>query len=322
MRPGAIAATDLRGVFAVPPLARTMGPRSSIDFAQNDLILRHITRGGISRVIYGGNAFLYHISLAEYARLIDWLSDLSDDLWVIPSLGPDYGLAIEQAELLRRYRFPCAMVLPCSDPRDAAGLERGYREIAAAADAKLILYLKHETTFGDDREAGLDAVARLLDDGVCAGIKYAIARHDPADDPYLEGLLRRVDRDFIISGIGERPAVVHLRHWGLPGFTTGSGCLAPRLSQRLFEACADANYDEALRLRAEFLSLEDLRDAWNPAKVLHAAIQSAGIANTGPVPPLLSDLSAAQTEKVSAVAGALLERESTMDQKTAEAAQL
>ena len=67
-----------------------------------------------------------------------------------------------------------------------------------------------------------------MDSGVCAAIKYAVVREDPAQDDYLAGLLRRVDRTKVISGIGERPAVVHMRDWGLPGFTTGCGCVAPR----------------------------------------------------------------------------------------------
>ena len=50
------------------------------------------------------------------------------------------------------------MVLPCNDPRDAAGLERGLREFSDAAGMPLTLYLKDELGFGADRAAGLDAV--------------------------------------------------------------------------------------------------------------------------------------------------------------------
>jgi hypothetical protein len=54
------------------------------------------------------------------------------------------------------------------------------------------------------------------------GHQYAVVRTDPARDTYLDGLLKRVDRQRVISGIGERPAVIHLRDWQLSGFTTGS----------------------------------------------------------------------------------------------------
>ena len=77
----------------------------------------------------------------------------------------------------------------------------------------LILYFKDENGFGSDREAGLDAVARLVQDGICVAMKYAIVRADPRVDPYLDGLLQRVDRSRVVSGIGERPAIAHMRHW-------------------------------------------------------------------------------------------------------------
>lgn len=297
---------DLRGVFAVPPLARRNDSARSINFVENERIVKHISSGGISRLIYGGNAFLYHIELAEFEALLEWLGGLSHDICVIPSIGPSFGRAMEQAAILSKYHFPCAMILPCGDPRDARGLERGYREIAAVADVQLIVYLKDETNFGSDQQVGLDAVARLVDDGVCAGIKYAVVREDPLEDAYLEALLARVDRAYVISGIGERPALVHMRDWKLPGFTTGSGCIAPSLSQMLFEACQREDFDAAANLREKFLPLEDLRDAWGPARVLHYATELAGIAKTGSIPPYISRLNDEQLEQLAPIAQRLV----------------
>src|SRR5262245_11210796 len=308
MKTTPVTLEDLQGVFPVPPLARKFDSRRSIDFSQNEEIVRHLAGGGMRRFLYGGNAFLYHITLAEYEALVDWLSGFPGDLWPIPSLGPSFGRAIDQAPLIRRHKFPCAMMLPCGDPRDASGLEKGLREIADAAGRPLVLYLKEETNFGPDKEAGLDVVARLVNEGLCPWIKYAVVRENPAEDAYLESLLQRVDRRRVVSGIGERPAVVHLRDWKLPGFTTGSGCIAPRLSRAIFEACAQGEFEEAEKLREEFLPLEDLRDAWNPAKVLHYATHLTGIADTGPVPPFLSLLPEEQMQQMKPVAIKLLEQ--------------
>jgi dihydrodipicolinate synthase/N-acetylneuraminate lyase len=194
------------------------------------------------------------------------------------------------------------MALPSGDPRDAAGLERGLREVAEAAGLPLVLYLKSEDAFGADKEAGLDAVGRLMKSGTAVFIKYAVVRQDPSKDAYLDGLLRRVDRERVISGMGERPAVVHVRDFKLPGFTTGSGCVAPRRTQSLFEACARKDFEAAARLREDFLPLEDLRDAWNPAKVLHEAVEAAGLCRTGPILPHLSPLSPAQAAELAPAA--------------------
>lgn len=306
---------ELRGVFAVPPLARKTGARRRIDFAENDRLVKHMVDGGITRFLYGGNAFLYHVTLEEYGELLDWMDGFPGDLLPIPSIGPSFGRAMDQATLLRRHRFRCAMVLPCNDPRDAAGLDVGLREIADAVGTGLILYIKEETSFGKDKEAGLDALARLVDTGVCVAIKYAVVRQDPARDDYLEALLERVDRCLVISGIGERPAVIHLTRFNLPGFTTGSGCIAPHMSNGVLHACYDADEARANELRAHFLPLEDRRDDWGPARVLHAALDLADIARTGPIPPFVSALKKGRLTALAPVAHRLREAE-LLDRKS------
>ncbi len=290
MKTAPVTAADLRGVFAVPSLARRADRRRTIDFDANQTVAAHMLSGGLTRFLYGGNAFLYHATLAEYEELLDWLSRLPGETWAIPSLGPSFGRAMDQAALLARHRFPCAMALPCGDPRDATGLETGLREIADAAGLGLVLYLKDEQNLGPDLAAGLDMVARLVRDRVCVAVKYAVVRDDPGRDSYLDALLARVDRGLVVSGMGERPAVVHMRDFKLPGFTTGSGCLAPALSRALFDACARGDFARADAVRAAFLPLEDVRDAWGPARVLHAALELAPLAPMGPIPPFVSPL--------------------------------
>jgi len=276
-----------------------------MDLPANDAMRDHIAGGGITRLLYGGNAFLYHVSLDDYAELLGWMASAPDSLWMIPSLGPSFGRAIDQAGLLKVFPFPCAMLLPCADPRDADGLEAGAREIVQRAGMPLILYLKDLDNWGRDHQRGLDAVARLVHDGVAVAIKYAVVCQDPAVDPYLDALLTRVDRAVVISGIGERPAVVHMEQWRLPGFTTGSGCVAPALTSHVFDSCVRGDFDAARQTRGGFIPLEDLRDAWGPARVLHAAVDLAGITPTGPIPPFVSALSASQLDELLPVAASL-----------------
>ena len=309
MKKVTLGSDDLRGVFAVPPLVRRPEAGRPLDLDQSTHLVAHMAAGGFTRFLYGGNAFLHHVTLAEYEQLLDWMAGFAAGHWAIPSVGPSYGRAMDQAPLLRRRGFPVAMALPCGDPRDAEGLEAGLREIADAAGLGLVVYLKEEGSFGSDREAGLDAVARLVDAKVCVAIKYACVRTDPASDPYLEGLLRRVDRRLVISGIGERPAIAHMQRFGLPGFTTGSGCIAPRLSSELLGACSRGDYARAESLRSLFLPLEDKRDAWGPARVLHAAIELGGVVRTGPIPPFVTALGEGRREELRPVARELLARE-------------
>jgi len=315
---GATAVADLPGasnfpeqlteIYPVPPLARRSDAKRSLDFDANMKIFRHLVDNGVTRIVYGGNAFLYQITMAEYTELAHWLGGLKNEATIIPAVGSSYGRAMDQAPLIRRYGFPSVLVLPTGDPRDAVGMERGMREIADACGVPLMLYVKHELDYGADVDAGIDAIGRLVDSKVCAGIKYAIVRKDPADDAYLEKLLRRVDSSKIISGIGERPAVVHLRKFKLTGFTTGSGVVAPKLCRAVLDACRNEDDAKANSLREAFIPLEDLRDAWGPSKVLHAAVALAGIADTGSIPPWVSEVTPEQADRLRPVAKALLER--------------
>jgi dihydrodipicolinate synthase/N-acetylneuraminate lyase len=300
-----MATLTLDAVFAVPPLPRRADPRRTLDLDEAERIAAHIEAGGVTRFLYGGNAFLYHATLGEFDMLCGWLASFPAARVPIPSLGPSFGRALDQARIVRMHRFPAVMMLPCADPRDARGLEAGYREIAASAGTPLVLYLKSEDAFGADKEAGLDAVGRLVADGTAVAIKYAVVLDAPSRDPYLDALLRRVDRTRVISGMGERPAIAHLRDFGLPGMTTGYGSIAPRPSRELFDAARAKNLRRAEELRALFMPLEDLRDAWGPARVLHHAAAAAGIAATGPIPPYVSPLDDESIARLTPIARAL-----------------
>ncbi|HAB17523.1 MAG TPA: dihydrodipicolinate synthase family protein [Verrucomicrobiota bacterium] len=305
MRTDPITPPDLADVIAVPPWCRKRVAKRTPDFEQTYQLLRHIAAGGIRNFMFGGNAEIFHCSLRHYTKLLEWMAGLSEDWWLLPACGPGFGRAQDQAPLLRRLRFPAVMMLPCSDPRTASGLETGLNEIVEAAETPLILYLKDETTLGTDLDAGLDMLGRLVESKACVGIKYAVVRKDPTVDSYLERLLQRVPRERVVSGIGERPAIAHLRTWQLPGFTTGSGCVAPALTRKLFEAGRRGDWMEAERVRQIFLPLEDLRDVWNPARVLHHAVELAGIAKTGPLLPYLSPLTEDQLSQLEPIALAL-----------------
>lgn len=293
---------QLSEIYPVPPLARHNDAKRTLNFAENDKLFRYLKDGGITRFVYGGNAFLYQITMAEYTELTHWLGGLTSQAIIVPAVGPSYGRAIDQAPLIRKYKFPSALVLPTADPRDAAGLERGMREIADACGIPLSLYVKHEQDFGDDLEAGMDVVGRLVDSKVCSSIKYAIVRKNPAIDPYLTAFLKRVPASRVISGIGEVPAIVHLRDFKLTGFTTGSGVLAPKLCRSLLDACTRKDYEKAEQIRAHFLPLEDMRDQYGPPRVLHSAVTLAGIADMGPIPPPVSELPPTLMEKLRPIA--------------------
>lgn len=297
--PRLTAAHFARSVMAVPPLARTAS--GAIDAAENAKLIEHLERGGVTLLLYGGNANVYHLALHEYEPLLELLAAATaPTTLVVPSAGPTFGLMMEQAKTIRRHRFQTVMVLPQQGVTTSAGVATGIRRFVEAAGVPALLYIKH-----DGYLEPADA-ARLCRDGLVSAIKYATVRQEPAHDPYLRELVSQVDPAMIISGIGEQPATVHMRDFGLGGFTTGCGCVAPRLSQAMLAAIRRHDWAEAERIRGVFEPLENLRNAINPIRVLHEAVAAAGIAATGPLQPLLDNIEAEHKPAIATAARALL----------------
>lgn len=286
-------------VLAVPPLARH--PDLALDPAANRALIRHLEDGGVRTLMYGGNANFYHLPLSEYAATLDFLAEAAGrDSWVIPSAGADYGKLMDQAATLRTRAFPTAMALPFGNPSNDGGVATALRRFADRLGKPIVAYVK---AMGYLEPRTLGALAK---DGVLCAIKYAIVREDPSKDAYLDELLQHVDRNLVVSGIGERPAIVHWRKFGLRSFTSGSVCVAPRGSMRILELLKAERFDEAEGVRAAYIPLEDQRDARGPIRVLHDAVTLAGIADMGPVLPMISNLDGPERGAVQQAAAALL----------------
>lgn len=270
-------------VIAVPPLARKSD--YSLDKEGNRRILNHLVAGGVTTGLYGGNANLYNVGVREFGDLVEQLDEVAPaGSWIIPSVGPDYGKAEDQLDILKHSALPTAMLLPLVFPSTSAGVATGVRRLAERFGRPLIAYIK------DSKFITAVDLAGLVKDGAVCAIKYAIVRDDPTQDPYLDELLTHVDRKLVVSGMGERPAVVHLSKSGLSGFTSGSVCIAPAMSQAILRALQAGDVGTASALREKFLPLEDLRDGYSPLRVLHAAVGAAGITDTGPLLPFLDTI--------------------------------
>ena len=285
--------------MAVPPLSRRLD--FTLNEGANERIIRHLEAGGVRLLLYGGNANLYHVPLSEYEPLLAMLARIAGpDTLVIPSAGPSYGMLVDQAKIIRRFAFPTVMVLPQQGLTTSVGVATGIRRFVEASGVPALLYIKHDGFIEPEEVAALDR------DGLLSGIKYATVRNDASVDPYLRRLVEVVDRAKIISGIGEQPAIIHTRDFGLGGFTSGCVCVAPRLSQQMLAAMRVGAWEEADRIRSVFRPLEDLRNAINPIRVLHRAVEGAGIAPTGPLLPLLSNVEVEHEAAIDAAASALL----------------
>jgi 4-hydroxy-tetrahydrodipicolinate synthase len=296
-----ITLADLRGsVLAVPPMPRQAD--GSFNPEANRRLLDHLRAGRVTTFMYGGNANFYNLGVAELGRVLDGLSPLlAANDWLIPSVGADFGKASEQIALLRERAFPTAMVLPLRFPANPTGVASGIGKLASRYGRPVIAYVKDEGYINNTE------LAALVKDGSVCAVKYAIVRNDPKQDAVLADLVQRMGPDLIVSGIGERPVIDHFRSFGLRAFTSGSTCVAPALSDRIRQALHAGDDATAAATRALFIALEDVRDAHSPLRILHAAVELAGIAPTGPIGEFLSPIDdAAVLGQLAGVAKTLL----------------
>ena len=286
-------------VLAVPPLARQ--PDLTLDVVQNRKLIRHIEAGGFRTLLYGGNANLYHTSTREYGQLLDMLAtSAADSTRVIPAIGPDFGKMMDQALLLRNTGYRTAMVLPMQGFTTPEGVAEGISRFVDVAGIPVTLYVKSE------QYIDIDTLGRLVDEGRIAAVKYAIVRDDPAQDPYLHALVQRITAARVVSGMGERPTLVHLAQFGLASFTTGSGCIAPKACMALLRALKQKDMPRAQAIYDLFMPLETLRDSISLIRVLHDAVTLSGVADMGSHLPLLSASPANRHADIQAAARALL----------------
>ncbi|MCC6511574.1 MAG: dihydrodipicolinate synthase family protein [Pirellulaceae bacterium] len=289
------AARLAESVISVPPLARK--PDLTIDREENRRLVQYLEADGVSTLLYGGNAILYHVRPSEYASLLETLVEVSAaDTLVIPSVGPAFGTMMDQADVLADFDFPTVMILPQREIADATGIARGVRLFAEKYGRPIVLYLKH------DRWLDPATVGKLHKDGLISWVKYAVVRDNPSQDDYLTEVLQQVPGEIVVSGIGEQPAIIHMRDFGVGSFTSGCVCVAPGRSTELLNAVKAGQYAQADTLREQFLPLEDLRNNIQPIRVLHRAVELAGIAKTGPLLPMLGELNSVDESAIAIAA--------------------
>jgi len=289
-------------VMAVPPLARTAA--GDLDEAANGAAIAHLEAGGVSTVLYGGNALAHHWPLSVYGDWLDRLSALvAADTWLLPSVGPDAGKMMDQAAILKSRRFPVALLLPMSPPSTHEGMAEAMRRFHGECGVRLSVYIK------TDGYIGADILGALVREDVVFGVKYAVPRENGAPDAYLDEIVAAVGAERVISGFGEPPAVAHMLDFGLAGYTAGCVCVAPAMSTALFKALKAKDRTAADRLLAPFMPLEELRNEINEIRVLHEAVALSGVAPTGPILAPMSAVPATRTNEIETAAKALLSAE-------------
>jgi 4-hydroxy-tetrahydrodipicolinate synthase len=183
--------------------------------------------------------------------------------------------AVECVRVTREAGPECAVLAPVGMAL-AHAVEVGRGALEAGADALLVMPPVHpylcDAGFGDYLRAIADAVAlpvltykrgpvpsdklllQLADEGRLVGVKYAV--NDV--DAFAKLASTAAGRLGLYCGTAERFAPFFMLA-GAAGYTSGSGCVAPRLTLALHAALAANDSREARRLLQLIRPLEDAR---------------------------------------------------------------
>jgi dihydrodipicolinate synthase/N-acetylneuraminate lyase len=252
--------------------------------------------------MYGGIAGLFNARVSEYEAILDLIEALAPpDAWMVPSIGGDFGKATDQVAMLRGRGFPTAILLPFA-PVQPKGVATGVRKLAEAAGKPLMIFFK------SPEYLGAEDIAALLKDGVLCGVEYGIAPDADGRSPHLEKLLDQLgSAERLIDGAGEITIVGNSK-FGIRGYTSGTGLLAPRLSMGLLAAVRKGDRARIEQLSLPFRDFDSVRALYSAIPVVHAALGFAGIAETGPMGPFFdTDYDDDTKAHITRVAKALLQ---------------
>lgn len=290
--------------FTTPPLARN--DDYSLNHEANKTILKRIEGGGITSVMYGGVANFYHIDLGQYEEFLDTVSSVAGpETWILPAAGPDFGRLVDQAKVLARTKFPAVMILPQAAATTPKGVDKAIRIFVEKAGRPAILYIAREDYLT------LDLIASLVHDGAVVCIKYGIERRNPMEDQFLSDLTAVVDPGRVVCGL-EHPVVPHLLDFRLASFTSGVSSIAPSAARQVHRALKNEDHSTIAALRSEFSPLERIRPIYGQTAVLHDALTWLGIADMGPVLPMLDNTGEAYRRIVIQAASRLLDLEESL----------
>ncbi len=290
-------------VVSVPPVAWKAD--GELDFDQNRKLVRHIEDGGVSHLLYGGNANLYHFTGKQLASLLDFLREtVAATSCVIPSIGPDFGKMMDEVDILKASGFNSAMLLPMAFPAQPEGVAIAVRRVAERLGNPVILYVKK------DGYLTAETISSLVNDGAVSFVKYAVERENPADDNYLKEIIAGIGADLVGSGMGETPIHVHFPQYKVGTYTSGGVCIAPRAASALHKAFKSGDQATADELLPPFIDFEKVRAQYNGISVIHDAIGLSGIANMGPMLPMLANVSQKNIAAVQSVVDGLVTLES------------
>ena len=267
---------DLRGLWATT--VTPFRPDGTVDAEAVRAHVSFLTTSGVERLVPGGNTGEFSsLTREEVITVTRATREAAPDAVVVTGVGGALPSALElTGEALAAGADGVMVHHPAHTHVSERGLEEYYRQIAVAADGRVLAYKRtHRLS-----DALVIALAR---DGVVQGVKYAVN-----DLRAFQRGQEAASSVAWICGTAELWAPF-FHQLGADGYTSGLVNAAPKLAVSMDAALREGDMGRAMELRELAREFEELRAEGESAKnvpAVRSAMTLAGFAPGPPRPPL------------------------------------
>lgn len=234
-------------------LVTTVTPFDGSGKVRYDEIANHceyLVANGMQTVIPCGNTGEFSSLSTEEAKLVTAATAKAVDgrAVVIAGIGGPTATAVELGLAAQEAGAGAVMIHhPTHTYIDRRGLARYYERIVEALDVAVVLYKR-----GPELEDAL--IEMLVEDDRVIGVKYAVN-----DLNAFANLVESSSGDVTwICGTAERWAPFFFLA-GATAFSSGLANFAPRKTLELLALLEASDYEEAMRMRSDFVPFEEIR---------------------------------------------------------------
>jgi 4-hydroxy-tetrahydrodipicolinate synthase len=251
----------------------------NVDFEMLRDHTRFLVDSGIDALVPAGNTGEFSsLTVDEIVSIVATVRDVAPDIRLLPGVGGALPTALALTHECMRLGATGVMIHhPSHVHTSEAGIVDYIKTVAFAAEGRALIYKRAPHPSDDDLQA-------LLNDGVIAGVKYAIN-----DLTAFQALRDATKRGALICGTAELWAPF-FGICGADGFTSGLGNAVPSLTVAMRDAFESGDFSRANQIRRLVYEFETLRGEDNAAKnvpAVRSAMALAGFASGKPRLPLI-----------------------------------
>ncbi|MHA1906394.1 MAG: dihydrodipicolinate synthase family protein [Candidatus Thorarchaeota archaeon] len=271
---------------------------SEVDVSGIERNLTYLVENDAKLIIPCGNTGeFYSLDDKEWQQVVSTSKEtVGDKLTVVAGIGHSIKTALNQIETCKKHGVDGVMVMY---PQHVFSSEEGvldyYSVILNAAEGLGVVLYKKGPLLTDE------ILGKLMKYSNLVAVKYAFGRIVD-----FSRTVHKLGTKILWScGTAERFAPFY---WlaGAEAITTGLGNFAPKLSQQMYDALFNHDYEEAMKIQKIITPLEDLREGRGKANnvpIVKAVMDHLGLLGGNCRPPIHSLTDDERKAAIDAIAG-------------------